>query len=34
MEITCPECNTEFEATEWDDNKCPNCNLEYYWSEE
>ena len=34
MEITCPVCETEFEADEWENGNCPKCDNEYYWTED
>ena len=33
IEIECPICGTEFDATEWDDGECPNCGNIYGWDE-
>lgn len=33
-DITCPSCNTEFEADPWDSGCCPKCGKAYYWFEE
>lgn len=33
-DITCPSCDTEFEAETWESGKCPTCGKAYYWTEE
>ena len=33
IEIECPICNTEFDAHEWRDGKCPGCGNTYGWDE-
>ena len=29
--ITCTECNHDFEAEVWEDGTCPNCHADYSW---
>lgn len=30
----CPYCDTEFHATPWQEGRCPNCGVMYYWNAE
>ena len=32
-DITCPFCEHEFTAMEWDDGECPKCGEKFYWYE-
>ena len=32
-DITCPSCNTEFEAEDWESGDCPGCGKAYWWEE-
>lgn len=33
MIIVCPVCETEMEATVWEDGFCPECDNEFTWDE-
>lgn len=32
-DVTCPNCDTDFEAEVWEPGECPQCGKEYYWEE-
>lgn len=33
-ELECPKCEHEFDATEYIEGSCPNCDNRYQWYEE
>lgn len=33
MGITCPVCNTKFEAELWENGNCPECGNGYWWED-
>jgi len=34
IHTTCPFCGTEFMVSKWINGECPECKLDFWWTEE